>query len=169
MFRQFRFQSLIRLFRKQFSLFIKVNQRRGVHKIVTQISGDENRVQIFASAGYIIRGRSLFQIFFDLIQVFLNIHLHLQVYFRHFVAVTHHLVQLLVRQIVLNMRFAKIQQICNLRVSVKPFSRSGYNNIFPIRIRLDNLFCLTDLNGVRYGRTAEFCYFYSHFNHSSSM
>ena len=116
MLRELRADSLIGFRHHQLALRVELDQILCIDKVIAQKCRHQHRVQIFTARGDIVRARILLEIFANLIEIAKKVNLDAKIDLHRHEAVRHDLKQLVVRQIMLNMRFAQIKNIRNFVV-----------------------------------------------------
>ena len=116
MLRELRADGLIGFRHHQLALRVELDQILRIDKVIAQKCRHQHRVQIFTARSDIVRARILLEIFADLIEIAKKVNLDAKIDLHRHEAVRHDLKQLVVRQIMLNMRFAQVKNIRNLVV-----------------------------------------------------
>ena len=130
------------------SLAVELNQAFCVDKIKTQEVCNQHSIKVFSSAGDVVSCASLLQVFLNSVKVLLKVCIYSQVQGNCHISVFDNLENLLIRQVVLHVCLAQVQQIGNLAVTVKSLSRCRNYNIFSVGICKNNVLDLSQLDSV---------------------
>ena len=142
---------------------VEQDRSRCIHKIPSQIGCDQFGIEILPAArDEVFRCTALYRCE-DTFEFFPQTRINTQIERDGAEPVADHLIQLLIRQMVLDVHLAGVQKIRDLAVLGESLPRCRHDNVPDVRIRIDDLPDLRQLDAVRDRGAAKLCYFHSHF------
>ena len=149
-------QDLVALFLVHCAVQVKLQPQLTVQEVIAQIVRHKLCREVFAPAYQLVLADARVHFPAQGVKFRLQVGLQLQVIPDLYVPGTDHVKHAVAGHAVFQMCVAQIQQICQLVVVGKPFSRSGNDDHPPGWVCLHNALYLFKLFGVRHGGATEF-------------